>query len=794
MHNRRLVIRSTDQHRALKRAGGSRSTAVVRGVLLVVAALVVLASSCLAASAEAEPRLDNGAGLSLHAGAESRQRVGPQISVLLDPTGSLQLENVVRMGGLFRPADTSRGFGFHPGTLWVRVQVHNTSGESWQRWLVSDQDRQASVGFHLVRADRSTEAAVGTNNPPADALADSAPAIFRISLERGETATVFVAYSGPAATVVNLTFWEPSAYLEHVTRVSAAKYFLVGLGGLMILGCAVAARLQSLRGLMHGCACSLAAMAYIAARDAMFPDAVLQLLNMDHQRIMQVTAMVFVGFASQFVKAFIVERQTAGNTLTMLNGLSLVAGMLSFLPLWDSFPKVAVYFSGLAIVVITIVAVRNAVHGGSSTRVYLVGWLLLLFAILSRIVHAIGILPLHPDLLFFLAPLAFSLSSVVMTVAVYRYAGEIRFQADAADRRLREREATERDRLENAVAERSRELKLALAEVEKASREKSGFLSMMAHEIRSPLHAVIGHARLLMRNRSASNDDGARAIERAAGRLMKLVDQTLSFSKGEQAAFEMDPGPVAVMPFLREIARSLEVASGSSLQRLGVRTLGPVPGVIEVDEQHLRQVLENLIGNALKYAPHGPIDICVQALPGDQRSAEQLDGDSPPLHRLRFSVVDQGPGIALADQPFVFEPFSRISTTNQVHGLGLGLTICRQLLRSMGSDIQLESEVGEGSRFFFDLVVPELREETAPSEFSSPEWRTEASPPAALLEPARNMLKLGQLVAIERWAQEAAHTHPEFGPYMQRIIACCLAVDLDGIAVLLGREELPLRA
>ena len=154
-------------------------------------------------------------------------------------------------------------------------------------------------------------------------------------------------------------------------------------------------------------------------------------------------------------------------------------------------------------------------------------------------------------------------------------------------------------------------------------------------------------------------------------------------------------------------------------------------------------MLENVATNACKYAPEGVVQILVEAPPSG------LVGTVDPPHRLRFSVIDRGPGIAMADHALIFEPFSRVSTQTRMHGVGLGLPICRQILQAMGSGLRLDSDRDRGACFWFELEVPALDEATEGAEAMVGSER-ESRPPDSLLAPAREMLELGQLLAIER--------------------------------------------
>jgi K+-sensing histidine kinase KdpD len=315
---------------------------------------------------------------------------------------------------------------------------------------------------------------------------------------------------------------------------------------------------------------------------------------------------------------------------------------------------------------------------------------------------------------------------------------------------------------------------------------------MIAHEFHSPLHAVIGYAGLLQRQAGPSDPAHIGAIDRAANLLLGLVDQTLRFSKGEQPSLELDMGLVHLESLVKEVIANQEVKHRPTPGRFRYATSGRIPQYVEADEGRMQQVLDNIVANALKYAPDGVIEIRIEALEHDENDASGTALRLRGFHRLRFSVRDEGPGIAAEHHALVFEPFSRLSTSRQKHGLGLGLAICQQILGRLDSTLHLVSQPGQGACFYFDLwlAAGEMNSSQAYAPAESQSGAATPTPPGpAFLARARQLLDLGQLVAIENLAADHGLDHPEFDAFLKQMIACCVEVDLAGRGRLLRSAE-----
>ena len=277
--------------------------------------------------------------------------------------------------------------------------------------------------------------------------------------------------------------------------------------------------------------------------------------------------------------------------------------------------------------------------------------------------------------------------------------------------------------LEKRVEERTADLKAAKIAADAANQAKSEFLANMSHELRTPLNGILGYAQILQRDKASTpkQRDGVTIIHQCGSHLLNLINDILDLSKIEARKLELFQKDFNFCLFLKGVVEICRIKAEQKEIGFTYQPLTPLPQAVRADDKRLCQVLINLLGNAIKFTDSGEVTLKVGVIEQPQTGCKKLEtveqeifpspiADDPLAKLIRFQVEDTGVGMTPAQLEKIFEPFEQVGEGDlKADGTGLGLAITRQIIEMMGGQIQVESQLGKGSTFWFEIELLEVK-------------------------------------------------------------------------------------
>lgn len=596
-------------------------------------------------------------------------------------------------------------------TMWMQLEVQNTSATAQTRWVVVDYWTLMDVRLFMLDVSQPrllAQLRSGQGLAPQDRALNTEKAAFPVTLQPGQRMRLLMRVSGLYWSHMVLDAWDSAAFTQSET--SGRLQFSMVLGAVLALFAvlllqrdktlAVVAVWMVLSLMLELTYAGLVSEYLVPAR-VLAPAMLLLLLGS------------LINSASSFVTMYFMGLDKHRFWWRWNWGLFIASFALA---LWALDARSNAMRQVLSLMNVVQILSNLALLGWARIRGNpLRQWMVVIMA--SNFALAIARVVVRQ---FYVDPETFVLlmnsalmikGSLVLTVIAL---AALRRQRDLTEvrERLRDAEQQQREQLQAAVNQRTAELHQALVAANEANHAKTDFLARVSHDLRSPLTSISGYAQLLQRvgGRTASL---AQIIGRSANHMLAMVNDLIEYARGATAG-RPDPAPVYINGWLQDMARDAAILVGRSNSQFVLQIETELPLVLLLDARRLRQMLVNLLDNAAKFTKNGQVELRVsaQALPSQ-----------PGQVLLQLAVHDTGPGIDPLDQAKLFEPFYRSPSAQGVPGVGLGLSIVQTWAERLGGSVSVASQPGQGAIFTLRLPAQIGRED----DMTQRQWQDEAA-------------------------------------------------------------------
>lgn len=636
--------------------------------------------------------------------------ITPALWLLHDPDASLGVQDARAQADWRAIGVNVLKLGYDKGAYWLYGRLRNRAAVPVTRWLGLGSARLEDVQLHLLAEDHDQSNQDDQRNQQASALAQMQQAgtrfplaqrnvrslrpFFAVTLAPGEQRAFLLRVASDSIIDISVALWEPAAMRQEEGRELAIQGFLLGLSLLLAAYALVQGLVWRDRSLMHMAAWLVTAQVYICAFQGYLYR---YLLEQGHAWIVHAPATLGCLATLIYLRMSqsLVELDTLWRWKRLYRCLILALGAVT---LWtalgdyrDAAP-VANASAGLAYLAWLASMLHAWQRRRDNARMLVLSFALAWLAMSLKMLELNGVFDgdLLPDWRFaalFQIGLLCMTSMIVTGRAVDLHRKHEQMQWAMLYLRVREQL-----KLEKAVAARTRELRQALQAADEANQAKSGFLTRISHDLRTPLTSILGFADMIQASGGPHAGHG-RIIIRSARHMLAMVNDLIDYARGDPLDTPQ-PAPLYLHALLHEIAQEGQLLAQRQHNHFTLEISPALPPVLTLDARRLRRILGNLLDNAAKYTREGRIWLHV---------AWQADSAQAGQGVLQIEVSDTGCGIAPQFQSRIFEPFERADADRRQPGIGMGLAIVKVWMQRMGGSIALESQPGAGTRMLLRL-------------------------------------------------------------------------------------------
>ncbi|NIB39928.1 response regulator [Pseudomaricurvus alkylphenolicus] len=631
------------------------------------------------------------------------QAASPFVTLLEDPERRLQLRDVMRLmeNGELRPLVNGRSnLGMSDSAYWLAFTAHNPTSSSINWMLETVYPHVDFVDVYLIDETGGVEQLpLGDMRPFHQRPLSHESFVVPVETEARARTQVMIrmAYSDYGLLDTQVRLWSPQAFIDNKERYALIMGAYFGGMLLMLLYNLFIYCSTHMREYFHY-VCYLGVSLCFAVANLglghryLYADSVF-LTNHLHIILMMLTMVMLIQFSRTFLR-------TAESTpkLDRLLQISLVIAGVGIVALLLGNKVITTYILrglGVFLLVLPVLSIWLWRRGERRVRYYTLGWVVAAAFFCVSLMRWLG-LSETSFLSLWGGRIGLWFEAILFSFALADHINLLRREQESAKSREQKILLDAHEELEQKVRQRTRDLELARQEADQASRAKSAFLATMSHEIRTPMNGILGSTYLALNSNSGlDNRHHLDRIQSSAQYLLEIINNILDFSKIEAGKLKVEHIEFSLDEVMADIS-SLFVARAQT-RNLDFRTrvAQQIPARLMGDPLRLKQVLVNLIGNAVKFTREGGIQLHIEL--------EESRGKDTVI--LTFSVRDSGIGMSTEQQQALFQEFAQAddSTTREYGGTGLGLTISQRLVSQMGGNIEVSSALEEGSEFRFSL-------------------------------------------------------------------------------------------